>query len=110
MKLFYMPFVPADWLTDNELRRCSLAPRGLWIDLISLMWSCNPRGVLASGDGAWSDEEIARRVGARQDDTALALAELLQLEVAHRNESGAIFSRRMVRDEQIRRKRAKAGQ
>lgn len=31
-------FYVMDWLTDTELRRASLSTRGLWIDILCLMW------------------------------------------------------------------------
>ena len=44
-------FYPESWRTDAELRSCSLAARGLWIDLMCVMHQCKPYGhlVLASG-------------------------------------------------------------
>lgn len=108
-KLPAFQFYPGDWLKDPNLRRCSPAARGVWIDMLCLMFECDPRGVLATGGNAWGDDEIASVISGQTAEVLSCIQELLTKEVASRNGAGAIFSRRMVRDEQIRRERAKAG-
>lgn len=100
-KLPAFQFYPGDWLKDPCLRRCSLAARGLWIDLLCLMWESQPRGVLM-----WTDEEIITMFGAAAADL---ITELLDKGVTERNKavtkcysSGFLVSRRMLKDEAIR--------
>jgi hypothetical protein len=91
-------FYPDDWLQNPALSRCSAAARGVWMDMLCLMFE--RRGVLSTGRTPWTDQEIAE---ALRGDTAANLEcihELLKKGVAHRNSSGAIFSGRLVRDEQ----------
>jgi len=104
--LFYVK----DWLSDEDLRRCSKAAKGVWVDMLCLMAGCEERGVLATGGIPWTDDEIAVAVGGAITENLLALNELLTKGVAHRRKSGAVFSPRLVRDEQIRKERIKAGQ
>lgn len=110
MKLPSFQFYPGDWMKDPNLRRCSRAARGMWVDMLCLMFECEDRGVLSTGGEPWSDEDIAAAAGGDISEGLSCIAELLRKGVAHRNQSGAIFSKRMVRDEQIRTERAKAGQ
>ena len=45
-KLPWMKFYPADWRADPALRMCSLAARGLWMEMLSIMHEADPRGSL----------------------------------------------------------------
>lgn len=102
MKLPGFMFYPGDWLKDPNLRRCSNSARGVWIDMLCLMFECEERGVLATAGRAWSDQEIAQAVGGDQKVALSCLHELVDKVVAGRNQSGAVFCRRMVRDEEQR--------
>ena len=42
----WLKFYPADWRADPRLRMCSLAARGLWIELMSYMHEGEPYGHL----------------------------------------------------------------
>lgn len=96
-------FYPKDWLCDVQLRMCSQAARGVWIDLLCVMFNASNRGVLDNPDGTpWSDEEICGAIAGGTGANLKFLAELLEKGVASRNSRGAVFSRRMVRDEQER--------
>ena len=103
-KLPAFMFYTGDWLKDPTLSRCSPAARGIWIDMLCLMFECEERGVLSSGSRPWSDPEIAAAVRGDTQEVLSCLRELLDKGVAHRNESGAVYSRRLVRDEETRKK------
>lgn len=77
--------------------------------MLCLMFECEDRGVLATGGEPWTDEDIAAASGGDISEGLSCISELLRKGVAHRNNSGAIFSKRMVRDEQTRKERIKAG-
>lgn len=109
MKLPAFQFYPGDWLKDANLRRCSHAAKGVWIDMLCLMFECDTRGVLASNGQPWSDTDIVAAVGGDAAEVRSCITELLSKGVASRNGEGAIFSRRLVRDEQIRQERVRAG-
>lgn len=81
----------------------------MWVDILCLMFECEDRGVLATGGEPWSDEDIAAASGGDISEGLSCISELLRKGVAHRNQAGAIFSKRMVRDEQVRLERVKAG-
>lgn len=97
-RLRWMKFWPADWTRDPALRMCSLAARGLWIELIAVAHEAEPYGhVLVSGR-APSVRQIAAIAGTIERDAAKLLQELEDAGVFSRTEAGVIYSRRMVRD------------
>ncbi|HSZ03541.1 MAG TPA: hypothetical protein VK788_28855 [Terriglobales bacterium] len=103
-KLPAFMFYPGDWQKDPCLRRCSKAAKGVWMDMLCLLFECPVRGVFVDSSGKpWSDEEIAEAIGGDIGTNLGHIAELVSKGVAQRDTRGAIFSRRMVRDEQTRR-------
>ena len=94
----WLKFYPADWRADPRLRMCTLAARGLWIDLISYMHEGQPYGHLTIDGVQPALNDIAALVARPVTDVRKALAELEAKQVFSRAESGAIYSRRMVRD------------
>lgn len=102
-------FYPADWLTDLALRSCSVAARGLWIDMLCLMHDGRPYGHLTVGKKILVEADVVRIAGVSVEAIEPLLAELEGAEVFSRKPSGVIFSRRMVRDEAIRSRRASGG-
>lgn len=102
-------FYPADWRKDPELRVCSIAARGLWIDMIALMHEGEPYGHLVVNGMAITDAQLARLVGESVGAVRRLLAELESHNVFSRTAEGVIFSRRMVADEHIREVRAASG-
>lgn len=103
-------FYPGDWQRDLALRSCSLAARGLWIELMCLMHDGQPRGVLRVEFGPLEPQQIAKLVAADLGEVEPLLAELEAAGVFSCDSDGAIYSRRMVSDEEVRRARADGGQ
>lgn len=100
-----------DWRRDTALQSCSLAARGLWHEMNCLMHDCEPYGHLMVGASPMQPAQLARLVGVAAKECAALLAELESAQVFSRRESdGAIYSRRMVRDEDLRERRAAGGQ
>ena len=102
-------FYPADWLRDPGLRSCSLAARGLWIDMLAFMHEAEPYGHLRLNGKDIGAVGLARMVGSAQKPTESLLHELEGAGVFSRTEEGTIFSRRMVRDQELREKRGQYG-
>jgi hypothetical protein len=94
----WMKFYPVDWRAGPRLRMCSLAARGLWIDLITYMHEGEPYGHLTIDGVPPPTHAIAALVGRPVNEVSEALAELEARGVFDRAASGAIVSRRMVRD------------
>src|SRR5262245_49964278 len=97
-KLPWMKFYPADWRADPALRMCSLAARGLWMEMLSIMHEANPRGSLSVNGNAIGVKQLASLCGAPLRETAALLRELDAAGVFSRTQDGTIFSRRMKRD------------
>lgn len=100
MSATHQPFIkwyPTDWRADPRLRMCSLAARGLWIELIGYMHEGEPYGHLTINGAAPAMEDVASLVGRPLGEVRKAWAELEQRQVFSR-EGDAIYSRRMVRD------------
>jgi hypothetical protein len=88
-----------DWMGDLGLRRCSLAARGLWADMLALCANAQRYGYLEADDGKkLSIAELARQVGAARGTVDRLLHELEGNHVFSRDEAGTIFNRRMVRE------------
>ena len=102
-------FYPADWLRDPGLRSCSLGARGLWIDLLSFMHEAEPYGHLRLNGHDIGPDVLARMVGAPLKEVQRYLGELEAAGVFSRTMMGTPYSRRMVRDEELREKRAACG-
>lgn len=97
-------FYPADWLRDPALRSVSSGARGLWMDILCLMWECVPRGHLQTPSGKpYTAEMVCRATGnISKDEVDGWLGELEYSGVLSHTASGVIYSRRMVRDEHKR--------
>lgn len=86
-------FIPVDWMTDAELRFCSMLARGLLIELMCLLDGAIDRGYANKPDGTpRSDEEIISAIsGASQEEKLAALKELEASGVLLRTENGVLF-------------------
>jgi hypothetical protein len=102
-------FYPGDWRRDINVRTRSLAARGLWLEMLCLMHDGEPYGYLAIGGKPISPDQLAGLVGRPAREVKLLLQELADVQVYSVSESGLIFSRRMVRDEELRRRRGEHG-
>lgn len=89
----------ADHARDVALRQCSMASRGLWMELLCLMADSPERGFLMVGSQAMTSAQIARTLGQDRRSVDRWMAELESNQVFARDGRGVIYSRRMVRDE-----------
>jgi hypothetical protein len=92
-------FYPADWRNDAGLRMCSMAARGLWVEMLCVMHTCERYGHLQVGGKSVSSRDLSRMIGADVKSVNRLLSELEQHTVFSRDENGIIYSRRMVSDE-----------
>lgn len=109
MKRPSFQFYPGDWLRSTDLRSCSIGARGAWVDMLCLMHEGNPYGYLKVGQKVILPPILACMVGVSLQELEGYLAELMEAGVCSIDEHGCIFSRRMIRDEDIRQKRAAGG-
>lgn len=105
-----MPFYVGDWLKCPEVRSLPPDYRGLWFDLICFMWESPERGVMIKSNGKpYSDKEIIRMVGLDNQNSEIWLTHLIDNGVCSRRNDGAIYSKRMIKDEKIRQIRRETG-
>jgi hypothetical protein len=102
-------FYPGDWLRDPAVRSVSLAARGLWTDMLCLMFESDRKGYLCVNGKPVSAAVLARMTGGTTDEVSQLLTELEASGVFSRTEHGMIYSRRMVRDENKRQLCKEAG-
>ena len=95
----FMKFFPNDWFGDVPLRSCSIAARGLWIEMLCIMHSARPAGYLDINDRPMGEVMLAAQTNVAPAEVVELLAELEAAQVFSRRESdGAIYSRKMLRD------------
>ncbi len=107
MRLPWFKYYPGDWRAEARLRVCSLAARGLWIELLGLMHEGDPRGYLTIGKRRLTEMDvklIATQIASEPRSIARCLEELSSNGVFSTDDDGCIYSRRMVRDEELKRR------
>jgi hypothetical protein len=110
MKLPAIQFYPADWRKDPGIQALSYEHRGIWFEILCLMHESTQRGVLLLNGKKMPEDALARILGLDKQNLTTALTSILDVGVASvEPSSGALMSRRMVRDENLRKVRAEAG-
>ena len=110
MKLPAFQFYPADWRKDPGVQSLSFNDRGIWFEILCLMHESSDRGKLTLRGQPMPEDALARLLGLDKQNLTKALTTLLEYGVASRcPDTGALVCRRMIRDEEIRRKRTEAG-
>jgi hypothetical protein len=94
----FIKFFARDWRGDQALRACSLAARGLWIEMMAIMHEAEPYGHLLLAGKPIERHALAAMVSATESDVERLLGELYTAGVYSKTKRGIIFSRRMVAD------------
>jgi hypothetical protein len=87
-----MKFYTTDWRADPALRMCSMAARGLWIEMICLMHEAEPYGHLLVNGQAVTDAQLASLTGIPLAELNQYMAELEQMGLFSRTKKGVIYS------------------
>lgn len=106
---FTIQFNTHRWRDDPGLRLCSLAARGLWLELLIIMFLGEKRGYLSLSGKQMSSRELASLVADSPARIERLLAELEGRKVFSRDENGVIYCRRMVQDIEKSKQKAEAG-
>jgi hypothetical protein len=93
----WFKFFPTDWRSDPKLRMCSIAARGLWIEMIALMHEAIPYGHMVVSGISPTDTQLAVLTGAPSEQIPELIGELEQAGVFSRTKEGVIYSRKMTR-------------
>jgi len=106
-------FYPDDWISEASLKLCSLEAKGLWIEMLMIMFSAEKRGSLTVNGIVISSKELAKLIGEKEDLTTKLLNELEKFNVFTKLKDGLIINRRMYynaeRKEKIHEIRVEAG-
>ena len=94
----WLKWYPADWRADSGLRMCSLSARGLWVEMLGMMYEAKPTGHLIVNEKAPTSSQLATLVGSDIKTVNKAITELESNGVFSRTEGGIIYSRRMEKD------------
>jgi len=102
-----------DWFSEFGLRLCSLAARGLWVDMLGIMFKAEIRGTLIVNGRRINGKALAKILGELEQIINKLLKELEDNEVFSRLEDSTIICRRMFKEskrkEDISRIRSEAG-
>lgn len=110
MKLPALYFYVGDWRKDTGVQSLSYHDRGVWFELLCFMHESERRGKLIIKGKALHDDSIVRLLGLDKQVGSKTISTLLEAGVADRcPETGALMSRRMVRDEELRKIRQECG-
>jgi hypothetical protein len=106
-------FYPNDWLGDMNLRMCSVATRGVWIDLLCIMHKSKKYGYLVQKEsGKWSNmspKTIQKLTGMTRKRIVNGLRELSKNDVIKYDDDGLMYSKRLVKDHRLRQIRMEVG-
>jgi hypothetical protein len=105
-----MPFYFGDWMKCPEVRAMDLETRMIWFEMLGFMWESTERGYLTLNGSKIENSMLARMLGITEERLTLSLTIMGKLNVySVREKDGAIYNRRMIRDEEIRHKRIQGG-
>ena len=93
-------FYVKDWLCDPQLRMCSHTTKGIWIDLLCLMWEAPERGKLTG-----TIDQFCKMLSSQNGDFEQFLNDVKSTKFANVtfcNIDITIENRRMLRDEKIK--------
>ena len=108
-KLPSIQFYPGDWRKDPGVQALNFFDRGVWFELLLLMFESEPRGYLTLNGHPIPDPALARLLGLSVARLRKSIETLLAFGVASRDEQGRLYSRRMVRDESFKEQRRQWG-
>ena len=92
----WFKFYPNDWQSEPKLRMCSIAARGLWMELLCIMHDAKPYGHLTIAGQIPTEEQLSILVGVPVDELRQLLRQLAENGVFSKKKSGVIYSRKLV--------------
>lgn len=103
-------FYTGDWRKDPAVQSLDHEHKGIWIDLLCIMWDSPERGrlVLPNGD-PMPDEAICSNLGLPLGKWEKSRSKLVAYGVASEDSHGVLYNRRMARETDLSRVRAEAG-
>ncbi len=103
-------FYIGDWRKDPGVQALDYEARGVWLEMLLLMHESDDRGRLLLNGRPMPDQALARNLGITEASLKQIVSKIEGYGVASRDpETGALYCRRMVRDEDLRQKKVEAG-
>lgn len=93
----WFKFFPNDWQANPKLAMCSIAARGLWLEMLCIMHQAEPYGYLIIAGKVPTDEQLSSIVRVPVEELQKLLLELSENEVFSKKKSGVIYSRKLAR-------------
>lgn len=98
-----------DWFAAMDIKMCSLAAQGLWVNMLGIMSRSKIKGTLTVNGKQIESKDLANLLGKDSLEILTLMKELEIYGVFSRLPDGTIINRRMYREGEVRRKRAEAG-
>ena len=106
----WFPFYWKDWNNNIELKMCSLAAKGLLIDIMSILWQEGGRLHQLKGmDKAELKGRLILMLGVTHADGMKAIDELLEANRISFDEEGVLYCRKLVEIHEKQAKLSEAG-
>lgn len=107
---WYRKWSPTAWLSDPDLRLCSLAAKGLWIEMLNLMMiSPRPGFLLNQNRKPVPVEDLSKLTHEPVENIQKLLNELRERKVFSVDRRGVIFNRRTKKEEELHQTGVKTG-
>ena len=87
-----------DWFAAFDVRLCSLAARGLWVDMLGIMWKAEIRGTLTKNGVKVNSKTLAKITNSTIREINKLLEELEDKNVFSRLDDGTIICRRVFNE------------
>lgn len=100
-RLDWSKFWWKDWQNDLALKSCSYAARGLWMEMLAIMSTCEKRGFFMIAGRAVTPKKLAGLTNGSEREVVKLIDELRENGVFSEDEAGLIYSRRMKRDQEV---------
>lgn len=103
-----MPFYFGDWKKDPGISLLTFEEKGIWLEMLGLMWESEQRGFLVLGGQAVACEELSLMLKIEQGKLQIILKKFERIKLFS-VEDGKIFSRKILKIVELSEKRAKSG-
>ncbi len=97
------------WISDTEVKSCSLAAQGLLTNLMCFMAETPVYGTLITNAKVYKLEDIPQLVGKTLEEIKVPFEELMKAQLIKINEHDVYFIPKMVHDLNVRMKRSASG-
>jgi len=102
-------FYPEDWMSDSRLRLCSAGAKGLWIDILCLMYLSSERGYLVIEDTILDEQMLQKTLGYDAKEFDNYFTELKRYNIIKKDDKNRYFCKTMVNAQQLSEKRSISG-